>query len=194
VAWYSEERGGASPAKFLTRISQVGLSVQFEINHDFDIPLDALELAAISPHLAHTLARRLPNVENVEVREHVLEGALLDRVWSYHANVRLPAFAKKHVTPDMTAWDETFTYDIAKHAAHWSVVPHGKPEWRKYFEASGTYVLLQMEHGKARRTVAGNLELRVPILRRTAEKLIVAEVKKMFDAEAETLRDLATLG
>jgi hypothetical protein len=37
------------------------------------------------------------------------------------------------------------------------------------------------------------MEIRVPFVRQVAEKLVVAEVRKMFDAEAETLRDMATL-
>ena len=41
--------------------------------------------------------------------------------------------------------------------------------------------------------VVGTLELRVPLVRQVAEKLILGEVRKTFDAEAETLRELATL-
>jgi hypothetical protein len=41
--------------------------------------------------------------------------------------------------------------------------------------------------------VSGSVELRVPLLRQVADKLIVGEVRRIFDAEADTLRDLATL-
>ena len=68
------------------------------------------------------------------------------------------------------------------------------PEWRKYFASTGTYLLTRLDSGRTKRAVSGTVELRVPVLRQVAEKLIVSEVKKMFDAEAETLRDLATLG
>ena len=66
-------------------------------------------------------------------------------------------------------------------------------EWRKYFTASGTYELTTLDSGRTKRTVSGTMELRVPVLRQVAEKLIVGEVRKVFDAEAETLRDLADL-
>jgi hypothetical protein len=167
--------------------------VQFEVTHEFDIPLDALELAVISPNLWQKLAERLPNIESLQQREHLLKEATLERVWSYRANVKLPSFAKSYVTPEMMAWDEKSTYDIKRHASEWTIVPHVKPEWRRYFAATGHYTLAELASGRTKRTVAGSVELRVPLVRQVAEKLIVGEVKKTFDAEAETLKELATL-
>lgn len=167
--------------------------MQFEFVHEFDIPLDALELAVISPNLHQALANRLPNIASVEQKEHALEGTRLERLWSYQANVAVPAFAKKHVTPDMMAWDERSIYELPRHAAEWTIRPHIKPEWQKYFSAKGTYVLSDLGSGRSRRTVTGTIALHVPLVQKMAEKLIVAEVRKTFDAEAETIRDLATL-
>jgi hypothetical protein len=93
----------------------------------------------------------------------------------------------------MMAWDERSTYDIKKHVSEWTISPHVKPEWRKYFAASGTYTLTTLASGRTRRTVTGSVELRVPVVRQVAEKLIVGEVRRTFDAEADTLRDLAEL-
>ena len=167
--------------------------MHFEIVHEFDIPLDALELAVISPTLCQKLAHRLPNMESIQQKEHILQDDRLERVWSYRANMRLPPFARAYVTPEMMAWDERYIYDIKKHTAEWSIVPHVKTEWRKYFVASGTYELTPLDSGRTKRTIVGAVELRVPFLRQVAEKLIVGEVRRTFDAEAETLRDLATL-
>lgn len=167
--------------------------MHFEISHEFDIPLDALELAVISPNLCTQLARRLPNMESVQQKEHVLKDARLERIWAYRANVRLPAFARAYLKPEMMAWDERSIYDIKKHASEWTISPHVKPEWRKYFAASGSYTLTTLASGRTRRTVAGSIELRVPVVRPVAEKLIVAEVRRTFDAEADTLRHLAEL-
>ncbi len=167
--------------------------MQFEIVHEFDIPLDALELAVISPNLVHDLAKRLSNIESLHQKEHVLKDGRLERVWSYRANVRIPAFAKAYVTPEMCAWDDTSIYDIKRHSAEWTILPHIKPEWRKFFAAKGTYLLTQLASGRTRRTVNGSLELRIPLVQAVAEKLILGEVKRTFDAEAETLRALATL-
>ena len=167
--------------------------MHFEVVHEFDIPLDALELAVISPNLFQQLSHRLSGIESVQQKEHVLKDGCLERLWSYRANVKIPAFATRYVTPEMCAWDEKSTYDIKRHSSEWTILPHVKPEWRKMFTAKGTYELKQLESGRTRRTVSGSLELRVPLVRQVAEKLIVGEVKKTYDAEAETLRELATL-
>jgi hypothetical protein len=169
--------------------------VHFEITHDFDIPRDAVELAVISPDLAKRLAPRLNGIESVEQREHVLKNGVLERVWAYQAHVKLPRFAERYVTREMCAWDERTTYELLRHSSSWVVVPRVKPEWRKYFDSSGTYELISLGEARTRRVVRGDLELRVPApFRAVAERMIVSEIRKTFDAEAATLRDLATLG
>ncbi len=169
--------------------------MHFEITHDFDIPRDAVELAVLSPDLAKRMTPRLNGIERVEQREHTLKNGVLERVWSYQANVRLPRFAERYVTREMLARDERTTYEIRRHAAAWTIVPRVKPEWRKFFDAAGTYELLALGEARTRRIVRGDLELRIsPLFRKVAERMIVGEVRKTFDAEAATLRDLATLG
>jgi hypothetical protein len=166
--------------------------VRFEIVHQFDIPLDALELAVVSPDLIEALAPRLPNVETVTQLSHSMRDGAFERVWSYRSNVKIPRFARPYVTPEMLGWNEESCYDLEKHSANWSIVPHVKPAWRKFFASSGTYRLVQRGNGSAR-VIEGNLSLEVPVVKQVAERAILREVKKAFDAEALALRDLATL-
>lgn len=167
--------------------------MRFEIVHEFEIPLDAVELAVLSPDLFSKLKTHLPNMEDVKQTEHRLEDGVLVRVWAYQASVRVPVpvFAKKIVTREMFAWGESSTYHLKAHEAAWSVSP-SKPEW-KHFQAQGKYKLVQAGQGKTKRTVEGELELRVPVVQKMAERAILGEVRRMFDAEAETLREMATL-
>jgi hypothetical protein len=169
--------------------------VRLEISHEFDIPLDALELAVISPALFEKLAPRIQRagIEEVVQKSHALQNGILDRVWHYQANVKLPPFARGYVTREMLAWDEESRYELHTHSGTWTVVPNIRPEWRKYFSASGTYRILPLGDGRAKRIVEGTLELRVPLVRNVAERMIVSEVKKTFEAEAATLREMATL-
>jgi hypothetical protein len=167
--------------------------MRFEIVHELDIPLDAVELAVVSPDLFSKLEPRLTNVEHVSQKEHKLEGNVLHRVWAYQATVRVPVFAQKVVTREMLSWDEASTYDLKAHEAHWSVSPHVKANWKKYFQAEGTYKLTSNGGGRTKRKVEGELTLRVPVVQKMAERAILAEVRRLFDAEAETLREMATL-
>jgi hypothetical protein len=131
-------------------------------------------------------------MEEVEQTSHSMANGVFERVWSYHANVRIPGFAKKHITREMLGWEEHSVYDLKKHSAKWTIVPKVKPAWRKYFHSEGTYELFPTETG-TRRVITGELDLNVPVVRQVAERMILAEVKKTFDAEALTLRDMATL-
>jgi len=171
--------------------------VHFEILHEFDIPADALELAVISPDLVAKFgatARALKvGILAITERKRRFDKGVLERVWHYQANVRVPKFAHGYVTPEMTAWDEESTYETATHRGRWSIVPNVKPEWRQYFSATGTYSIEPLGDGRSRRAVRGDLDLRVRVVRTVAERLIVAEVRKAFEAEAATLRDMATL-
>jgi hypothetical protein len=171
--------------------------VHFEITHEFDIPLDALELAVISPALVDKLdagvRQRGVGIEKITERRHTLKDGVLDRVWHYQANVPLPQFAREYVTREMCAWDEESVYEMRRHEGRWTIVPNIKPEWRKYFSAAGTYAVEALGGGRSRRVVTGEVELRVRVVRPMAERLIVAEVKKAFEAEAATLREMATL-
>jgi hypothetical protein len=171
--------------------------VHFEISHEFDIPLDALELAVVSPTLIQrldaTVRDRAIGIEKITERRHDLRDGVLDRVWHYQANVPVPQFARGYVTRDMCAWDEESVYDMPRHQGRWTIVPKIKPEWHKYFAASGTYAIEALGGGRSRRVVAGDIELRVRVVRQMAERLIVGEVKKAFEAEAATLREMATL-
>lgn len=171
--------------------------MHFEIHHEFDIPLDALELAVISPDLVDkfgaTARSKHAGIQSITERSRSLKNGVLERVWHYQAHVRLPKFAQGYVTPEMTAWDEQSVYETGSHRGRWTIVPNIKPAWRQYFSASGTYAIEPLGDGRSRRTVRGELELRVRVVRQVAERLIVSEVRKAFEAEAATLRDMATL-
>ncbi len=167
--------------------------MRFEIAHEFDVPLDALELAVLSPDLFLRMSPRLTSMEEVRQKRHALDAGVLDRVWAYQANVKVPVFAQKVVTREMLSWEEQSSYTLATHSASWVVVPQVKAEWRKYFHAAGTYRLLPLASGRTRRVVEGELTLKVPVVQSVAERAILSEVRKTFEAEAETLRDLATL-
>jgi hypothetical protein len=167
--------------------------VHFEIVHEFDIPLDAIELAVISPDLLEKLRPRIANIESITQKEHALDNGSLHRIWSYQANVKIPRFARPYITKEMIAWDEESSYDIKKHGSKWKVIPKIKPEWQKYFSSSGTYALVALDAGRTKRVVEGDVDLHVKLVKSVAEKLIVSEIKKTFDAEAETLRELAQL-
>ena len=166
--------------------------MHFRIAHEFEIPRDALELAYLSPDLVEKLSKRLKTIV-CEQRKQELKSGSLKRVWFYRASVKVPKLAKEYLTPEKLAWDEVSTYDLKKHASRWKIVPNFRPEWRKYFSATGTSKLEKVGESESRRVIEGEIELRVPVVKKVAEAMILAEVRKVFEAEAEALGALATL-
>jgi hypothetical protein len=145
--------------------------LHFRIAHDFEIPRDALELAFLSPDLMSKLHQRLNGMRAVQ-RKHELRDGVLERVWLYKANVRLHS-----------------RYNLADHESTWEVERKG----RSWFSAKGTYQLVAVGEANTQRVVEGDVELKVPVVSKVAERMILAQVKKAFETEAETLRDMATL-
>ena len=93
--------------------------VQFEIAHEFDIPLDALELAVVSPSLVDKLGAKVRElgggIETIRERTRSWKDGVLERVWHYQANIRIPQFARAYVTREMCAWDEQSVYQMSRH-------------------------------------------------------------------------------
>lgn len=166
--------------------------MHFRIAHEIEISRDAVELAVVSPDLIERLQSKLPKTMRALQKRHALEDGVLERVWTFEASIEIPKFASGYVGPEV-AWDQHTTYTLAKHEAIWSIVPEVRPQWRKYFTASGTYSLRSIGEAKTERVVEGDVELHLPMVKKVAERMILALVKRAFVAEAETLRDMATL-
>jgi Protein of unknown function (DUF2505) len=166
--------------------------LDFQIAHELDIPRDAVELALVSPTLLDKLRVRMPGLDGCEQKSHSLDREQLERIWYFRVNVPLPKFAKDYLAKDMLAWDQSTSYNLATHEGTWTIHPAIKPKWKKFFSASGTYALLASGQG-TRRVVTGAVTLNIPAIGSVIEKLIIGEVRKKFEAEADTLMSLATL-
>ena len=112
--------------------------MHFEIAHEFDIPLDALELAVVSPDLVEKLGAKVrdlggehrdgPERHPLAAKEASSSACGTTRPTSVSRS--LPA---EYVTREMCAWDEQTVYEMSRHQGEWTIVPNVKPEWRQYF-------------------------------------------------------------
>lgn len=169
--------------------------MHFEIVHELDAPLDAVELAVLSPELAPLMAKLLPKaIESVETLSHELREGTLRRVLRFQASAplsMLSIFRGHEITRDALSWQEESVYRITDHASTWQVAP--LPKYRRYFRSSGSYRLEAIPEGRTRRTVTGEIEIKASVFTPIALRMTIAEVRKTYDAEAETLRRLSTL-
>jgi hypothetical protein len=172
--------------------------VQFEIIHEFDAPLDAIELAMMSPDLAPRLLERMASLESVQPVKHDIDEREFRRVWRFQARAPLKILEGYNVTRDMMTWDEHSVYRLDEHRADWFVVPRGDAAldapWRKHFSASGRYRLEPLPDGCTRRVVNGELTIHLKLIGAMVERIAMSEVRRTYDAEADALRALSSLG
>lgn len=167
--------------------------MRFEITHDFDAPLDAVELAVLSPLLGEKLTDALAQtkIESVETLEHDLRDGTLRRVLKFQASAPFPFLERYSIPRDAMSWQERSTYRLDDHTSRWSV--HPKEQYSRYFRSQGTYRLTTLPDGRTRRTVVGEFEVNVPVLGSVIERLALVEVRRTYDAEAASLEQLTTL-
>lgn len=168
--------------------------MKLEIIHEIDAPIDAIELAFLSPEMGAMLGRALaPIVTSVETTLHEIDSGLFRRTLRFHASAPGSAVVARALPKDALTWETRVRYPIGTHTSTWEVLP--LEQYRRYFRASGTYRLEPVAEGRTRRTVAGDVEIFIPLplMGGIVERLVLAEVRKTYDAEAETLRKLATL-
>lgn len=168
--------------------------MHFEISHELDAPVDVIELAFLSPEMGRLLALALaPGIESVETVLHEVEDGELRRTLRFQASAPLSIFKGVTVARDALCWETFAFYRLADHTSTWEVKP--REQYRRYFRASGTYRLEAIPEGRTRRVVAGDLEILVPVpmIGGLVERIALTEVRKTYDAEADTLRKLATL-
>jgi len=171
--------------------------VDFEITHELDAPIDALELALMSPELGPRLADSVSSLDAVEVKTHDIDDASFHRVWRFQARAPLKALSAYDVSRDMMNWEEHSTYRRADHRAAWRVVLRADVDpdapWRRHFRAAGSYQLDALQNGRTRRTVRGEIAITLKVLGPMIERIAVAEIRKTYDAEADALSALALL-
>ena len=127
--------------------------MRFDISHEFDVPLDALELAMMSPDLAAMMSRHWDGIESIKAVTHELSDDTFERVWCFQAKAPLKALQGYNVTREMMAWHEHSSYRRADHTAEWHIVPKDpSARWREYFTAKGTSQLTPLADGRTRRT------------------------------------------
>lgn len=171
--------------------------MQFEISHEFDAPLDVVELALMSPELGRLLSDRFARMESVQPIEHVVDGREFRRVWRFQAKVPLKALQAYKAPRDLLNWDDHSSYCLDDHRGRWNVVPRGDGDpdaaWRKRFRASGSYHLESLEDGRTRRTLVGELEVSVKVVGSVLERGVLREIRKAYDAESDALGALCAL-
>jgi hypothetical protein len=165
--------------------------VRFEIVDRFATTLEKFEKLLDDPSLYERLEKVMPGLERIEPLERVEDGATIRKKTRYTPNTdgKIPSFGRSVVKPSMLRWIEESTFHKAQHRFEYRIVPNLPEAWRDRFSSSGSYRLAQ-EGPSLVRKIEGEIVVRVPLLGRTVEKLLVREVTENFRAEAAAMAAL----
>lgn len=173
------------------------LAVYFHFEHEFDISLDALELAVMSPVLSDRFRLRLPRIDMLEQTAHVLEAGELRRTWVFRPGLALPKpaarLSKRFSLSESWTVVETSLYDLKKHSKTWTLgfSRGGESQPRRFGE--GEYGLFPLGRGRSRRIATGTVRLGIRAVGGALESYLVTLVRTLYDAEAQSLRELVSL-
>jgi hypothetical protein len=171
--------------------------MEYEISHELDVPIDALELALMSPDLASELLQRVDSMGAIDLKAHEVSDERIARTWRFEAKAPFKILAAYDITREMMIWDEVWEYNRATHVASFHIVPRPGVDldanWRKRVSAGGRYQLDPLSDGRSRRTVVGHMDIGLRVVGPVIERLAIKELRKAYDAEAEALLSLCSL-
>ncbi|HJL14247.1 MAG TPA: DUF2505 family protein [Sandaracinaceae bacterium LLY-WYZ-13_1] len=155
-------------------------------------PLLDVERALLAPETLDGLAAALPEVASAEEVERRDRGAALFRSARYVARVTPPGF-RRLLSGDHLEWVEEVTWDRARHAGRFRILPNLKPERARLFRCGGRY-RLEAAAGGTRRVVETEIEIAVRIVGPTVERLVARQLEPHMAREAEVLERVARRG
>ena len=157
--------------------------MRFEVEHAFDA--DPASLIAVWLDPAFHLALELPDVSLPKLVTDTTMGTKHTLDLRYEFVGHVDPIVNKLLAGRALAWRQHLMFDTASRRGILTVVSEDGGERLK---ASGQIVLEETADHGTRRTMRGDLRVRVPVVGGTAERRIVPGLVRRLDVEADALR------
>jgi hypothetical protein len=162
--------------------------MHFEITHTFDADLATVEHTLFDdPELPGFLMRTMTLVQGIEPLERRDDGQTVHRRVKYQPLPVIKKIGPREVPAHWMAWIEESTYDRQSHRMQFANLPTLE-RVRSLMENRGTLVLEAAGPGTTRRTLRGELTVKVFLLGAIAESLIHQKAVELLDEEAAAVR------
>lgn len=160
--------------------------MRFEFVHIFDAAPDEVARAMFSPEMAAFLSQNVPSVEGVEPISREEDEKQIKRQIKYRPVPVIRKVATKEVRPEWMHFTEETVYDKKARQASFANVPTTR-RVAELLENRGTITLEAMPGGRTRRTIKGELKVKVFMLGAVAERLIYPHAQKIIEEESRAL-------
>jgi hypothetical protein len=154
------------------------MATTFRLEHIWPVPLSVI--------LAHHLDEEAHRRSNAAMTgADRVRKSIEERDGKTHQSFRvagtsIPAAARKVLSADALEWIEESVWDPAAHRFTWRILPNVMKE---KISAHGE-LFYEEVGGQTRRVVTGEIEIKIPIVGRTVEKVIVDQLKANYDQAA----------
>ena len=150
--------------------------MRWTVEHAIDASIERVEAVIIDPATLASMPVFMKAIASAEALERHENGDVIERVTRFTSTASPPAFAGP-VKREMMQWVERTTWNLRTHSARYVIEPNIPAEWQKYFRGDGTYRLEARGAGKTVRVIEGDLEIRVAIVGRIAERFAVGQLR-----------------
>lgn len=160
--------------------------MNFEFVQTFDADPDTVAKAMFSPEMADYLSKHIPSVEGVEPLSREEDDKQISRRVKYRPVPVIKKVATKEVRPEWMHFVEETSYNKQTRTATFRNVPTTK-RVAELMENRGTITLEPAGPGKTKRTMRGELKIKVFMLGAIAERLIYPHAQKILEEESKAL-------
>jgi hypothetical protein len=162
--------------------------MRFEIVQDLRAGPDAVDGTLVDPAFLVRMAE-LPKLGSAEIVSQARDGDVVHQDVRYLFQAELSAAVTRVVDPKRLTWVERSVCDLAAHRTQCEIRPDNYGGM-----LSGRYdALIVVTDGGARRTLTGDLKVRMPLVGGKVERAIVGGLEENAAAQTALLEDFLGL-
>lgn len=164
--------------------------MKFELIHHFDADIATFEKAVYFDDELNKRLLKMPNVSNRVVKELEDKGDTARRLMFIEVAAAIPKEVRSLIG-DKLGWHEVSTLDKKNHIVNFEIQPTVKLP----LDCKGRYEMIPEAGNKVRRVITGEVNVKIPLLGKSVEKIIVSQLVASFEEEEgivkSYLRELA---
>jgi hypothetical protein len=161
--------------------------MQFELTHTFDCDIATFEKLFLDPEYLAFLEKSVPNIQKIEILSREEAGPVVKRRVRYTPKPGAYKVGPKTVPAPWTVFEEDSSYDRERREMRFSNHPHIPAFLREKFTNTGVMSLVADGPARTRRTIRGDIHVRIFLLGRIAESVIHRAGAELIRQEAAAL-------
>jgi len=156
-------------------VYNAAMATKFTIEHTWPVARDVVIAHIFDDTLHERCNAALSSADRARVSvERKEDGEVLQR---FHVKVRdLPPGATKALKPEVFEWDEESRWDPKAERISWRILPQVMQD---KIDCRGVLYYVDVG-GHTRRVVEGEIQIKIPLAGKVAEKIIVGQLEKTY--------------